>query len=434
MEHVTANLAGTTRRATLQGRDVLVVPLSMLVPGVLNGSQGPLLYTPSELARDPAAWNVMPIVVNHPEKDGQPVSARDPDVLDQHQVGTVFRAQVNGKLVAEGWFDVAVLKRRHRRILNRLEAGRPIELSTGLFTDQEPAPAGATYNGKPYTAIARGLAPDHLAVLPDAVGACSLADGCGVLVNALELTERDRARGADARRQAETGRNPPSWVADEATWEKAKAAALEADCDDYWACVAAIYFNMGGTMNAAAAGPPPATDPPTSGSAPMTMPATPAPDPAAPTTNCAAAPPGLLPGVPQPAPASAAPAAPPAPAPPPAALTPEQFLQAAPATFRDAIVTQIRNAVAEEQERAALIGVLTVGYTPETLPAAQAAYGAMPLEGLRAVAAGRSGPAAAAAPLANWLGAAGALALPPITQEPLPQPTLDWSAWRGARR
>jgi hypothetical protein len=42
--------------------------------------------------------------------------------------------------------------------------------------------------------------------------------------------------------------NPPSWVTDEAKWEKAKEAAKKSDCDDYYACVTAIEENMGGAI------------------------------------------------------------------------------------------------------------------------------------------------------------------------------------------
>src|SRR5690606_20175922 len=34
-------------------------------------------------------------------------------------------------------------------------------------------------NGKPYTAKQVNLRPDHVALLPGEVGACSIADGCG---------------------------------------------------------------------------------------------------------------------------------------------------------------------------------------------------------------------------------------------------------------
>lgn len=184
MRHLTANLAGTTRRATLYGREYVVAPLSLIVPGVLSGSKGPLYYPSEELSKEPAVWNHMPIVVYHPLMAGRSVSARDSNVLNTQGVGIVLNAQISqGKLIAEGWFEVDAMRRVDQRILNNLEIGQPIELSTGLYTDDEPAPSGAVFNGSPYEFIARNYRPDHLAVLPDQIGACSIADGCGVLVN-----------------------------------------------------------------------------------------------------------------------------------------------------------------------------------------------------------------------------------------------------------
>ena len=127
-------------------------------------------------------------MVGHPYDNGQPISARDPAVLNKSGIGFVFRSQANGKLTAEGWFDVEATQRVNNQIFTALEAGQPIELSTGLYTDNEPAGQGATFNGIPYTYIARNYRPDHLAILPDQKGACSIADGCGVLVNKSEET------------------------------------------------------------------------------------------------------------------------------------------------------------------------------------------------------------------------------------------------------
>ena len=47
----------------------------------------------------------------------------------------------------------------------------------------EKEPSKGNYMGKSYTYIAKNYRPDHLAVLPDNSGACSISDGCGVLVN-----------------------------------------------------------------------------------------------------------------------------------------------------------------------------------------------------------------------------------------------------------
>jgi len=183
MERVVTNLIASVRRETLNSREYLVGPLTLIVPGVLNGSQGPLYYPPEEITRSTTAWNGTPIVVYHPTIDGGGVSARNPEVLNGSGIGYIYHTKAEGKLTAEGWFDVDAIKRVDNRILMALEAGKPMELSTGLFTDNEPAPEGSNDNGKAYTYIARNYRPDHVAILPDGVGACSIQDGCGVLVN-----------------------------------------------------------------------------------------------------------------------------------------------------------------------------------------------------------------------------------------------------------
>ena len=192
METLTANIAGKTRRVTRNGREYVVAPMTLIVPGVLNGSQGPLFYPEEEITKNAAAWNGMPLVVGHPyDSEGNPISARSPDILDAQGVGEVFNAivsrQFHGKsdtkLVAEGWFDVERTRKVDASILSSLEAGNLLELSTGLFTDNKPAPAGSVHKDRPYSFIASNYRPDHLAILMDSKGACSIADGCGVNVN-----------------------------------------------------------------------------------------------------------------------------------------------------------------------------------------------------------------------------------------------------------
>jgi ribosomal protein L24 len=187
MEIVTANVAGKAREMTYHGRKYLVAPMTLIVPGVLNGSQGPLYYPLEEVRKDPHAWNHIPIVVYHPMRNGKPVSARRPEILEKSGVGHLFNTHANGKLTAEGWFDVERTRAVDQRVLTALETNTPMELSTGLTLEQEPAPQGAVYNSpggpRPYVAVARNYKPDHLAVLPDQKGACSVLDGCGVLVN-----------------------------------------------------------------------------------------------------------------------------------------------------------------------------------------------------------------------------------------------------------
>lgn len=197
MEVLTANLSGKIRKATLHGRPYYVAPVKMIVPGVLNGSEGKGFYSAEENRKKVNAWNGRPLMAtSHPKRDGRFVSALSPDIFDKQYVGDVFNAEVNdaGELIAEAWFDVDKTRKVDDRIVKNLESGKPIELSTGLGLDKKPAEEGATFNGESYDWVATNYDPDHLAILTESIGACSIKDGCGVLVNeeGLEASLRER--------------------------------------------------------------------------------------------------------------------------------------------------------------------------------------------------------------------------------------------------
>ena len=191
METLTCNFSGKTRKEVLSGREYIVAPMTMLKEGVFDGSKGPLLYDEEVLTRDIQMWNGMPIVVNHPYKEGKPITARTPSILEKQGIGFVFNANYDDALKAEAWFEVESTGRIYPQILNDLKAGRKIELSTGLFTSEVKAPANATYNGVSYKHKAVVIKADHLAVLTDEEGACSLNDGCGILVNEKTKEEKE---------------------------------------------------------------------------------------------------------------------------------------------------------------------------------------------------------------------------------------------------
>lgn len=168
------------RREFLMGRHWLVAQTTMLVPGVLPGSGGRLLYRPEKVGANPSAWDGMPLTNGHPVLDGKPVSARTPEVLEKYGLGMLFRSKFDNALRGEAWFDTERLRDISPKTLEALESGKPIEVSTGLFLSRTKAEDGAVYNGVAYEYDTDNYNPDHLAILMGAKGACSNKDGCGI--------------------------------------------------------------------------------------------------------------------------------------------------------------------------------------------------------------------------------------------------------------
>lgn len=167
----------------LEGRKHFVVPVIMAVEGVLNGSNGPLFYPAAELEKSIHLWNGKPVVVYHPDMYNSGL-AGNPTVFNQQKVGTVFFAKFSDRaLKAEAWLDIERLGIVDKRVLNAIHQKKMVEVSTGLFTDTKDEVG--TFNGKAYDGVAHNYRPDHLAILPDQVGACSIADGAGLCRNLL---------------------------------------------------------------------------------------------------------------------------------------------------------------------------------------------------------------------------------------------------------
>lgn len=168
------------RKENLEDEEHLVVSVVMLVEGVLNR----ILYTKEELNMTPSAWNYKPSVINHPES----VTATTESYLNSNGVGKVMNTEVdlkgnNGlaRLKAELWIKESRLNKISPNVLERINKREMIEVSTGLWLQLEPT--RGEFNGKEYDGIARNLVPDHLAILPDSIGASSVEDGAGLVRN-----------------------------------------------------------------------------------------------------------------------------------------------------------------------------------------------------------------------------------------------------------
>lgn len=165
------------RRETRDNTEYLVAPAVVLVEGVLNGE----LVLAEEFGAFVDTWNDVPAPVYHPEGDGHAISARDLEIQDQWVIGRFYHAEVvDNRLRGEFWLNVAkaqALSVEAEEVIKRLEAGEPVEVSTGYFREVEHV--AGNWNGAPYVSIARHIRPDHVALLPHSIGACSWADGCG---------------------------------------------------------------------------------------------------------------------------------------------------------------------------------------------------------------------------------------------------------------
>lgn len=216
---ITAHLAThQTRRATLDGREYVVARVVPIMEAVLNNYFIPR----EEIAAYVEAWNYVPVPLGHPQNDyGDYISARSPGQVE-HSLGHFFNAHMQGtKLVGEVWLDLEKCQRlggEAAECLRRIEANEPIECSTAFFPETDMTPG--IFNGVRYQGIHRHLRPDHLALLPDAVGACSIADGCGVRPHHLQC-QCQGACASSLSAQARTTARRPTFTGTERTpWSK----------------------------------------------------------------------------------------------------------------------------------------------------------------------------------------------------------------------
>jgi hypothetical protein len=187
LQELVANLGGgAVVRKRLEGRNHLVVPTVMILEGVHEGSQGPLYYGPDDMRESVTLWDHKPVALFHPKDgNGKPVSACSPTALERHKLGVILNTKFEDttppRLAAESWLDEGRLKALAPEVHAAVLRGDVVEVSTGLFTDNEETPGD--WNGEKYDAVARNFKPDHLAILPGMKGACSVQDGAGLGVN-----------------------------------------------------------------------------------------------------------------------------------------------------------------------------------------------------------------------------------------------------------
>ena len=150
---------------------------------VLHPSNAPFaeLVPEVEICSAPEAWNGRPVIPGHPTS-GE--TANTPENLQARAFGTLFNAMYDFDdhfLKAEAWLSLSRAEEvgsDATSIIARINAGTPVEVSTGVFVAVEEV--SGIHDGKQYGGIWHRPLPDHLAMLPEGVeGACSLNAGCG---------------------------------------------------------------------------------------------------------------------------------------------------------------------------------------------------------------------------------------------------------------
>jgi hypothetical protein len=165
------------REETVGGKTYVVAEGVPLVQGVLNERY----VAADDFAAVVEDCNGVPVVIRHPKENGGSARVPKPDVPD---VGRFYNATRDGdRLVGEFWLDKAELLKSSegQLIYNRIRTGAPTEVSTAYSTIS--LQTTGVYNEKQYFFQDKDLHPDHIALLPDEVGACSLKDGCGLMRN-----------------------------------------------------------------------------------------------------------------------------------------------------------------------------------------------------------------------------------------------------------
>ena len=168
---------------TWQGRQYLVAPVVMLVAGVHEAEDLKACYSPDELEKSSEKWNEKPIFVGHPHPANQET------LRSMHrQIGVLRNTRYrSGELVAEAWIEVAAADHTDLRIVQAIRNEKAMEVSVG-FTASYSNVTGQ-YRTENFDALIRDISPDHLALLPDGQGVCSVFKGCGLLRDRLRFEQ-----------------------------------------------------------------------------------------------------------------------------------------------------------------------------------------------------------------------------------------------------
>ena len=171
--------AKTIRR---NGRDLMIVPSATLPDDVVMND---IKYPADEIEKSFHTLERAPAPLGHPMVNGSFVSARDPEGINIGWIGAWNEnvRRENGRVFLDKVIDVEVANRTEdgKRLLEAINAGKPIHTSTGLLADLME-----TGEDEPKYAVCN-MFFDHDAILLDEEGAATPAQGVGMMVNGKQI-------------------------------------------------------------------------------------------------------------------------------------------------------------------------------------------------------------------------------------------------------
>jgi len=184
------------RRENRRGVEHVIIPSFTLPPNiVMNGG----LYPSQEVEKSFKSLNRTPVTIEHPELDGQYVSANDPEIDFEYRFGAFNENATqldDGRISVDKVINVqkAMMSEKGKRLLDRVneletsDSPRPMHTSVGVFVDAEELDAPMTNaSGQEYGWVARNMIFDHDAILLDNVGAATPEQGTGIGINAEQI-------------------------------------------------------------------------------------------------------------------------------------------------------------------------------------------------------------------------------------------------------
>lgn len=159
---INTSTSGKVRYEKLNGRNHLVTEMRPIVGDiVMNGG----MYPDAEVAKSFMQLDQLPAPNRHPVINGKNASAFHPLAANKHNVGAFIRnpRKVKKEVFNELWIDETVANQTDegKEIINRLETGSPIGVSTGLQLERTEV----NDDGLDYNWIGTNYQFDHVAIL-----------------------------------------------------------------------------------------------------------------------------------------------------------------------------------------------------------------------------------------------------------------------------